>query len=63
MGDGSTLRIDLNLGEVAVRVDETFTGHLLFKTSDDNQEYFQNVLSPFSVVITLEGVASVIHKE
>jgi len=55
MGDGSILRIDLNLGEEAVPVSEKTVGNILFKTPVQREEYFwQTVLDPFSVVISLD---------
>lgn len=53
MGDGLTLRIDLNLGEESVSVNEIPTGHILYKTSVEEERFSANVLNPFSIVITI----------
>ncbi|KTB93897.1 malto-oligosyltrehalose trehalohydrolase [Pseudomonas syringae pv. syringae PD2774] len=51
MGDGSTLQIDLNLGEESVPILEQPTGKILFEMP--NHENRRTVLDSFSVVVTL----------
>jgi maltooligosyltrehalose trehalohydrolase len=54
MGDGSILRIDLNLTEVSLILRNVPAGHFLYPSPSQGENFQRQLLPPYSAFVTLE---------